>query len=64
MVQKLRCFISDLSFLCGSLEERLSIMRRGFYILREENIRLRSELSVYKSEVRRLSNVMFNFAFD
>jgi hypothetical protein len=62
-MKKKQCFVSDYSFLCGPLDQRVAILRRGFHILCLENIQLRSQVVAYRKEAQRLSNMLINFDF-
>ena len=55
--------ISDVMECIIGLQERINILRRGFDILRRENVILRRQLQESDAENRRLTNVMMNFEF-
>ncbi len=43
--------------------ERVVMLRRAFHVLRIENISLRQDLMAARTEIRRLTNIMYNFNF-
>ena len=42
---------------------RNSVLKRGFLLLRQDNIRMREKIRSVVAENRRLSNIMFCFEF-